>query len=90
VPKIDGSWRYVPARKAVEVTVTQSQAAEPFRVPIEIGITSQPGELPKVARIELTGRTATKIITVDAEPAAVTLDPNSWLLMEGGTVTRRP
>ncbi len=90
VPKIEGSWRYLPARKAVELTVTQSQAAEPFRLPIEIGITARTGELPKVERLELTGRTATKTISVDAEPTAVTLDPNTWLLMEGGTLTRRP
>ena len=90
VPKVDGSWRYVPARKAVEVTVTQSRASEPFRLPIEIGVTTTPGELPKIEKIELTGRTATKTIAVDAEPAAVTIDPNTWLLMEGGTLTRRP
>jgi hypothetical protein len=38
----------------------------------------------------LAGREATKIFTVDAEPAAVTIDPNTWLLMEAGAFTKRP
>ena len=90
VPKIDGSWRYVPARKAVEVRLTQSQAAEPFRLPIEIGITAKAGEPAKVERVELTGRTATKTFNVEGEPASVVIDPNTWLLMEAGTVGKRP
>ncbi len=90
VPKIEGSWRYLPARKAIEVTVTQTQSAEPFRLAVDIGITRAAGQLPNVERIDLTGRTATKMFPVEAEPTAVTLDPNTWLLMEGGTLARRP
>ena len=90
VPKVEGSWRYLPTRKAVEVTLTQISAGEPFRLPIEIGIIAKTGEEPTVERVELTGRTATRTITVDAEPAAVTIDPDTWLLVEGGTLTRRP
>ena len=90
VPKIEGSWRYLPARKAVEVTVSQTQAADPFRLAVDVGIAGKAGELPRVERIELTGRTATKVITVDSAPSTVTLDPNTWLLMEAGTLTRRP
>ena len=89
IPKIEGAWRYVPARKAVEVTVTQSQAAEPFRLSIEIGITATAGEPPNVERIELTGRTATKTFTVEGQPASVVIDPNTWLLMEPVAVTKR-
>jgi aminopeptidase N len=90
VPKIEGSWRYLPARKAVEVTLTQSQPAEPYRVGVEIGMASKPGALPRVERMEMTGRTATKTFGVDAEPASVTLDPNTWLLMEAGTLNKVP
>ena len=89
IPKIEGSWRYLPGRKAVEVTVTQSQAAEPFRLSIEIGITATAGELPDVERIELTGRTATKTFDVEGQPASVVIDPNTWLLMEPVAVTKR-
>jgi hypothetical protein len=40
--------------------------------------------------MEMTGRTATKTFGVDAEPASVTLDPNTWLLMEAGTLKKVP
>jgi aminopeptidase N len=89
VPKIEGSWRYLPASKAIEVTVAQTQAAEPFRIAVDIGVRKTAVALPNVERIEMTGRTTTKLISVDSEPAAVTLDPNTWLLMEGGTLARR-
>src|SRR5688572_1109518 len=89
VPKIEGSWRYLPGRKAVEVTVTQSQAAEPFRLSIEIGIAATAGEPATVERIELTGRTATKTFNVEGQPASVVIDPNTWLLMEPVAVTKR-
>jgi aminopeptidase N len=89
VPKIEGTWRYVPARKAIEVTLTQGQPAEVFKLAVDVGVTQQAGELPKIERIDLTGRTATKVIAVDKEPAAVTLDPQSWLLMDGGQFVRR-
>jgi aminopeptidase N len=89
VPKIEGSWRYLPARKAIEVTVSQTQAADPYRLAIEIGVRQQAGDLPRTERIELAGRSVTKTFSVDAEPAAVTIDPNTWLLMDGGTLTKR-
>jgi aminopeptidase N len=89
IPKIEGSWRYLPGRKAVEVTVTQSQPAAPFRLSIEIGISPGAGQPPNVERIELTGRTATKTFNVENQPASVVIDPNTWLLMDPVAVTKR-
>jgi hypothetical protein len=89
VPKVEGSWRYLPARKAIEVTLTQAQTAAPFRLSVDLGISAKSGDLPSVERVELTGRTATKMISVDSEPAGVTLDPGTWLLMEAGVLTKR-
>ena len=90
VPKLEGTWRYLPARKAIEVTVAQTQAGDAYRLGVDVGVAQQPGDAPKIERIELASRTATKLIAVDKEPAAISLDPNTWLLMEGGTLTRRP
>ena len=89
VPKIEGSWRYLPARKAIQVTLAQTQAGDPYRLSIDLGISKTANELPRVERFELSGRTATKTISVDGEPAAVTVDPNTWLLMEGGALVKR-
>ena len=88
VPRLDGTWRYDAGKKAVEVTLTQAQAAEPWRLNVDIGIVSAAGELPRVERIAMTGRQATASFSVDAEPASVTIDPITWLLMESGTLER--
>ncbi len=89
VPKIEGSWRYVPSKRAVEVALTQTQTPDPYRLAVEIGVVTQLGDVPRVERMEFAGRTATKSITVDAEPASVTIDPNTWLLMEPGAFLKR-
>ena len=90
VPKLEGTWRYLPARKAIEVTVSQTQAGDNFRLAVDVGVTQKDEELPKIEQIDLTGRTATRMIAVDSEPAAVTLDPETRLLIDAGQFVRRP
>ena len=89
VPKVEGAWSYDAVRRVVEVTVTQSQTAEPFRLKVDVGIAAAAGDLPKVETIELTGRQATRTFPLDAAPASVTLDPQTALLMEAGSFVRR-
>jgi aminopeptidase N len=89
VPTIEGSWRYDAARKAIEITLAQSQADAPFRVKVDVGIVSKPGALPTIATVELSGKQATHSVPVDAAPASVTIDPDTWLLMEPGPFVRR-
>ena len=90
VPKLDGTWRYDALKKEVTVTVTQTLSGEPFRLPIEIGVVATPGGVPRVEPIELTTPTGTFRIAADTEPAAVVLDPNTWLLFETGAFVRTP
>ena len=73
-PGVEGTWRYDAARKMVDVTVSQTQAAEPYRLTVEVGVTDKAGALPRVARVELTGRQATVSVPAETEPAAVMLD----------------
>lgn len=89
VPKIEGAWRYLPAEKAVEVTLTQSQPAHLYRLALDIGIAAKPGGLPRVERMELTGRTTKKTFSTGAEPASVTVDPNTWVLMETAVFVKK-
>jgi aminopeptidase N len=89
VPKIEGSWRYDAAKKAVEVTVTQSQPAAPYRVTVDVGIVAKTGALPRVEKVELTARTGTYTFPSETVPVAVSLDPNTTLLMEAGPFVRR-
>jgi len=89
VPKLEGSWRYDAARKQVEITLTQSQAGEPYRLGVEIGLVTTTGGLPAITRVAATGRTTVVGIPSDFEPAAVTIDPGTWLMFDPGAFTRQ-
>ena len=78
-PAIEGGWRYDAAIKRVVLELAQTQPGDAYRLPLEIGLTID--GVQKVEKIELTAKQQTFEIAVDKEPA-VTLDPNTWMLME--------
>ena len=84
IPKLEGSWRYDADAKQVEVTLSQTQAADAFQVNVEIGVVPGSGAPPRIERIAMAGRQATMRFTADAPPAGVIIDPGTWLLMEAG------
>ncbi len=88
VPRIEGWWRYDETRKAIELSVTQSQAAAAYRIKLDVGIFAKAGDLPTVRTIEMMAKQGTFTIPVDAAPASVALDPNTTLLMEAGPFER--
>ncbi len=75
-PVIDGSWRYDSTAKRIVVELTQAQAGEVYRLPLEVG------DGPFVEKIEMTQKTQRFEIAVEKEPTALTLDPNTWVLMD--------
>ena len=87
VPTIEGTWRFNPTKKAVEVTLSQSQAAEPWRVSVDVGITARAESPPRVETMMMTGRRTTMSFPSETKPAGVALDPNTSLLMEAGAFT---
>lgn len=89
VPKLEGTWQYDAAAKRITVTLAQTIPGEPFRLPVEIGIVTAPGALPRIEKAELTGRTGTFTFASEAAPVSVALDPNTWLLFEAGTFTKQ-
>jgi aminopeptidase N len=89
VPTIEGWWRYDAAKKAVEVTLMQSQASPAYRVKLDVGIAATAGDLPRVQTIEMTGKQGVYTFAADTPPASVVLDPNTTLLMEEGPWIRK-
>ena len=89
VPRVGGTWRYDALRKIVEVTVTQSQTSDPYRLMVEIGVAAPAGARSGVTRVEHHQPADIQVtLPADVEPAAVTLDPGTWLLLEAAPFTR--
>jgi aminopeptidase N len=80
---VQGTWHYDAAAKQLEITLAQVQAGgDPFRLPMEVGLSFADEPRSRVERIEFTGRRQTFAIPLDRAPVAVDLDPNTWTLMK--------
>jgi aminopeptidase N len=88
-PSFDGSWHYDPSRRSIDVEISQTQPGPPYRIPLEIGIATEAGQA-RVERRDLTETHGRFSIAADREPVSVTIDPNTWLLMDQLTFERRP
>lgn len=88
VPAVEGNWHYDSAAKQVVVTVKQTQTADTYRFSLGVGIAQTPGALPKVHRMQVTGRETKISLPVENEPVSVTLDPGVWLLADFGSFTK--
>jgi aminopeptidase N len=86
VPKLEGSWRYDQERRQIDVELRQSQPGEPYRLPVQIGIIDKPGKLPRVELADLAAEKGSFTFAAPVEPASLTIDPDTWLLFEGGLV----
>jgi aminopeptidase N len=81
-PVVEGSWRYdVPARK-IEIHLAQTQPGEPYRLPLEVGISARGAGPTRVESIVLSGKEQTYSFAAEEEPAAVELDPKTAMLMD--------
>ena len=75
-PAIESSWHYVPGAKQLELRLTQTQPGLPYRLPIEVAVDG------KIETIELSAKSQTFQIAAEKAPAAVELDPGTWLLFD--------
>ncbi len=83
-PVVEGNWQYNAAAKTIEISLTQTQAGGAYRLPLEIGIsTTGANNAPqtRIEKIELNQKQQRFALPSETAPASVTLDPNSWVLM---------
>lgn len=85
-PVVEGSWRWDAASKKIFLELAQTQPGDPYRLPVEIGI-SDGGAAQRIEKVELNSKRGTFEFKVEKEPASVAFDPNTWLLVNA-TVTR--
>ena len=82
-PQLQARWTYDSAAGRVTVTVEQTQASGTiFRAPLDVGIVMANGTV-RVETLQLESASQSASFEVDAEPARVVLDPDTWLLFEG-------
>jgi aminopeptidase N len=81
MPVLRGGWRYDAASRQVHVEIRQTQAGGSFRIPLEIAIGGG-ARGNRIEKVELTGPMGQFAFPADLEPASVTLDPNTWVLMQ--------
>jgi len=88
IPTLSGYWRFDAGAREIEVEISQTQNEEVYRLPLEIGIgTSDGGQ--RIERVDLASRTGRFRLKSDVPPASVTLDPNTWVLIQRGSFERR-
>jgi aminopeptidase N len=85
-PTISGSWHYDAATKQIEVTLDQSQAQtnKVYRLPIDIGITTDGTPAMRVENVDLNQAHQTFRFAADKVPTTIALDPQTKLLFEPG------
>jgi len=85
-PVVEGGWRYDAATRRIVIDLAQTQPGDAYRLPIDVGVTVD--GTTRIETIELTGKQQRVELAADREPSAVTLDPDTWLLMDA-RFTRR-
>ena len=88
VPSVEGTWHYDAAAREIVVTIRQTQAAEPYRLAVQVGVVSTAGAPPKMQTSQLDGREVTLKIPSETAPNSVLLDPGVWLLADIGAFSQ--
>jgi aminopeptidase N len=79
-PKLDVTWRYDSARKAVALTMRQAQPGEPYSLTLDVEVLTPVGR--QRHRVALTSSVTTVSLRADYEPSALVLDPETSVLAE--------
>ena len=80
-PELDGSWNWDAATGEIEIELRQTQAGQPFRVPVTVQVVGEEG--PLEATIWLEDGDAVESIPFSGDPSRVLVDPGLWLLRSG-------
>jgi aminopeptidase N len=81
-PKIGGTWHYDENSKTLSIDLTQDQTGTLFKFPLDISIGSE------VKTVMVEKKTQNFSFPITSKPAQIALDPNIWLLFEGGIIEK--
>jgi aminopeptidase N len=80
-PAVEGTWTYDAESKKIELELTQTQAGDVYRLPLDVSVSAQTSPI-RIEKIEMNTKQQKFEIAAEKEPAAVELDPNVWILMD--------
>jgi aminopeptidase N len=75
-PLIEGSWRYDPATKKINMELAQLQPGAMYRLPIDVDIDHHA----KPQTVQMNRRLERFSLDCDQPPVSVEIDPDTWLL----------
>jgi len=81
-PVVEGGWTYNRAARKIEIDLTQQQAGDPYRLPLEIGVSTNGAARPRIEKVEMTQKQQHFEVPSGQEPVSVELDPDTWMLMD--------
>jgi aminopeptidase N len=87
VPRLEGEWRFEPAKKQVDVTIRQTQPGDAFRLHFELGIVGPDGRMTR-HKVGTDRKLERYSLPADGEPRSVVIDPGVALLYEDGGLVK--
>jgi len=81
-PRVEASWTYDAARKALALTLRQTQPGDTYVLAVDVDVITPAGPRRETIRFETDSATVT--LPLDVPPSAVTIDPDIWLLADIG------
>jgi aminopeptidase N len=81
-PIVEGHWEFDPGAKQIVIELEQKQPGDAYCLPLEIGVVDQEGKPVRVVKQNFESKQQKITIAAEQIPAAIILDPNSWLLMQ--------
>ncbi|MDH3733496.1 MAG: M1 family metallopeptidase [Gemmatimonadota bacterium] len=84
--RLEGGWRYDAVSGTIDIDIDQAQDEYVFRMPVQVAIEVD-GER-RIETLQIDGVADRFTVSVPGEPEAVTLDPDTWILMTSEFVRR--
>ena len=87
--KLNATWQYNKNKKELNLSLNQTQQdGSLFKMPIQVAIYLPNQKLPLIKTIAIADKATVSIISIDAEPEKVVIDPESWVLMDA-TISKK-
>ncbi len=80
-PVVNGHWTYNAGRNQIEIDLSQTQAGDAYRLPLQIGVSDSDSSPLRIEDVLMTSKQQHFEIACGKEPVSVALDPNTWVLM---------